>query len=86
MVVLRVFGHAYSICSGPSVPAVQPDQPTAFTNSPPRAVSVPSDFAPTVSFWIVALRLPAAMFSSRRVSAQRTGRPVRLASSIAMNV
>ena len=26
--------------------------------------------------WIVALRLPVAWFSSRRVSAQRTGRPV----------
>ena len=35
---------------------------------------------------MVALRLPAAMFSSRRVSAQWTGRPVRFASSIAMNV
>jgi hypothetical protein len=32
------------------------------------------------------LRLPAAVFSSRRVSAQCTGRPVRFASSAAMNV
>jgi hypothetical protein len=32
------------------------------------------------------LRLPAAVFSSRRVSAQRTGRPVRRASSAATNV
>ncbi len=32
------------------------------------------------------MRLPAARFSSRRVSAQRTGRPVRFASSAAMNV
>jgi hypothetical protein len=49
-------------------------------------VRVPSAFAPTVSRWIVALRLPAATFSSRRVSAQRTGRPVRFASSIATYV
>ena len=55
-------------------------------NSPPSATIVPSLFAPTVSFWIVALRLPAAVFSSRRVSAQRTGRPVRFASSAATNV
>ena len=39
-----------------------------------------------VSRWIVALRLPVARFSSRRVSAQRTGRPVFSASAIAMNV
>jgi hypothetical protein len=38
---------------------------------------VPSLRAPTVSRWIVALRLPAAMFSSRRVSAQRPPRPPR---------
>ena len=55
-------------------------------NSPPSATIVPSLIAPTFSFWIVALRLPAAVFSSRRVSAQRTGRPVRFASSAAMNV
>ena len=42
-------------------------------NSPPSATIVPSLFAPTVSRCIVALRLPAAVFSSRRVSAQRTG-------------
>ena len=35
---------------------------------------------------MVAFRLPAARFSSRRVSAQRTGRPVRFASSAATYV
>jgi hypothetical protein len=35
---------------------------------------------------MVALRLPAAMFSSRRVSAHLTGRFVRFASSAALNV
>jgi len=58
----------------------------AFTYSPPSAVSVPSAFAPIVSRWIVAFRLPDARFSSRRVRAQRTGRFARFASSIAMNV
>ena len=47
---------------------------------------MPSLFAPTISFWIVALRFPAAMFSSRRVSAHLTGRPVRFASSAAIGV
>ena len=55
-------------------------------NSPPSATIVPSLMAPIFSFWIVAFRLPAAVFSSRRVRAQRTGRPVRLASSAATNV
>jgi hypothetical protein len=55
-------------------------------NSPPRATIVPSLRAPTVSFWIVAFRLPAATFSSRRVSAHLTGRPVRRASSAATYV
>src|SRR5207244_11613038 len=77
------FGHAYSIRIGPSVPAFQPDQPTALTNSPFNAVSVPSERAPATSRWIVAVRLPAAVFSSRRVSAPRTGRPVRFASPAA---
>ena len=71
---------------GPSVDDDQPLQPTAFTKSPPSAVSVPSLRAPIVSRWIVALRLPALTFSSRRVSAHFTGRPVRFASSAAMNV
>jgi hypothetical protein len=35
---------------------------------------------------MVALRLPLAWFSSRRVSAQRTYRPAFCASAIAMNV
>ena len=83
---VRTLSHAYSICIGPSVIAVQPDQPTAFVNSPARATIVPSLVAPTVSFWMVALRFPAAVFSSRRVSPQRTGRPVRRASSAATNV
>ena len=47
---------------------------------------MPSLRAPTVSFWTVPLRLPAAKFSSRRVRAQRTGRPVRFASSAATYV
>jgi hypothetical protein len=47
---------------------------------------VPSERAAAVSRWIVAFRLPAARFSSRRVNAQRTGRPVRLDSSAAMKV
>ena len=47
---------------------------------------VPSLRAATVSRWIVALRLPAATFSSRRVSAHRTGRPVFFASTAAANV
>jgi hypothetical protein len=68
------------------VPDDHPPQPTAFTKSPPSAVSVPSLRAPTVSRWIVAFRLPAAVFSSRRVSAHLTGRRVRRASSAAMNV
>ena len=55
-------------------------------NSPSSAVSVPSARAPARSFWIVALRLPASRFSSRRVSAHLTGRPVRFASSAAMYV
>ena len=68
------------------MPAFQPDQPTAFVNSPSSATIVPSVRAPARSRWIVALRLPAAVCSSRRVSAQRTGRPVRFASSAATNV
>jgi hypothetical protein len=56
------------------------------TNSPPSAVSVPSERAPATSRWIVEFRFPAARFSSRRVRAHRTGRPVRFASSAAMNV
>ena len=39
-----------------------------------------------MSRWIVALRFPAATFSSRRVSAQRTGRPVLCARTAAANV
>jgi hypothetical protein len=71
---------------GPSVVIDQPEKPTAFTNSPPSAVSVPSDLTPMVRRWIVALRFPAATFSSRRVRAQRTGLPVRVASSAAIFV
>ena len=55
-----------------------------FTYSASSATSVPSERAPARSFWIVPLRLPVARFSSRRVSAQRTGRPVFPASAIAM--
>ena len=83
---VRTFSHAYSIFIGPSVDADQPEKPIALTKSPPSAVSVPSDFAPTVSRWMVAFRLPVAMFSSRRVSAHLTGRPVRFASSAAIGV
>jgi hypothetical protein len=83
---VRTLSHAYSICIGPSVVIDQPEKPIALTNSPPSAVSVPSALAPTVSRWMVALRLPAAMFSSRRVSAHLTGRPVRFASSAAIGV
>jgi hypothetical protein len=68
------------------VEAFQPDQPTEFVNSPSSAVIVPSLRAPARSRWIVAFRLPADVFSSRRVSAQRTGRPVRFASSAATKV
>jgi len=71
---------------GPSVEDDQPLKPIAFTNSPPSAVRVPSARAAAVIRWIVAFRLPAATFSSRRVSAQRTGWPVRFASSIAIGV
>src|SRR5271169_2080379 len=73
---VRTLSHAYSIRIGPSVPADQPPQPSAFTNSPPSATIVPSLLAAAVSRWMVPLRLPAATFSSARVSAQRTGRPV----------
>jgi hypothetical protein len=52
-------------------------------NSPPSAVSVPSDRAAAVTRWIVAFRLPPVTFSSRRVIASFTGRPVRRASSAA---
>jgi xanthine dehydrogenase YagR molybdenum-binding subunit len=45
-----------------------------------------TSFAAAVRRWIVALRLPVARFSSRRVSAHFTGRPVRRASSAAMEV
>src|SRR5207302_4708829 len=83
---LRTFGQAYSISIGPEVIGDQAAQPTALTNSPPSATSVPTERAPTVSLWIVALLLPAAMFYSRRVSAHLTARPVRRASSGAMNV
>ena len=65
---------------------MKPRQPTAMTKSPASAVNVPSAFAPTRSRWTVACRFPLTRFSSRRVSAQRTGRPVRLAISAAMNV
>ena len=53
---------------------------------PSSAVRVPSARAPTLRRWIDALRFPPARFSSRRVSAQRTGRPVRRASSAATYV
>jgi hypothetical protein len=68
------------------VVADQPEWPTALTKSPPSATSVPSAVAPADSLWIVALRLPAATFSSRRVSAHFTGRPVLFASSAAIGV
>src|ERR1051326_8803328 len=83
---VRTLSHAYSIFSGPYVDAGQPPQPSAFTYSPPSATMVPSLRAAAVSRWIVALRLPAATFSSRLVSAQRTGRPVACASTAATNV
>jgi len=44
---------------------------------------VPSARAAAVTCWRVALRLPETTFSSRRDNAQRTGRPVRRASSAA---
>ncbi len=55
-------------------------------NSPSNATIVPSLRAPARSRWTVALRLPAEVCSSRRVRAQRTGRPVRFASSAATYV
>ena len=66
--------------------ADQPENPTALMKSPPSATSVPSDVAAAVSLWMVALRLPAATCSSRRVSAHLTGRPVLFASSAAIGV
>jgi len=83
---VRTFSQAYSISIGPKVGALKPAQPIAFTYSPSSATSVPSERAPARSRWIVALRLPAARFSSRRVSAQCTGRPVWPARAIAMYV
>jgi hypothetical protein len=82
-VTVRTFSQSYSIRIGPSVEAFQPDQPTEFVNSPSNATIVPSLREPARSRWIVALRLPADVCSSRRVSAQRTGRAVRFASSAA---
>ena len=80
-------GRRRASASGPAVRrrASRP-QPTALTKSPPSAVSVPSARAPATSRWIVALRLPASRFSSRAIGEQRTGRPVRFASSAATYV
>jgi hypothetical protein len=63
---VRTFSHACSICIGPAVEGSQPSQPSAQKYSPASTVSVPSERAPATTRWIVALRLPATMFSSRR--------------------
>jgi hypothetical protein len=83
---VRTLSQAYSIFIGPSVVADQPERPMALMKSPPSATSVPSDLAAAVRRWMVALRFPAAMFSSRRVSAHLTGRPVRFAISAPIGV
>ena len=72
--------------AGPAVGGSQPSQPRRQSYSASIAVKVPSERAPSRSFWMVGFRLPELTFSSRRSSRQWTGRPARRASSAAMKV